>query len=44
MVGYLKSYVTQTSIWKGVLETLLLGAAAAAVAYFVGDFLEKLLV
>ena len=43
VVGYLKSYVTQTSLWKGVLETLLLGAAAAAVAYFVGDFLEKLL-
>ncbi len=44
VIGYLKSYVTQTNIWKGVFETLLLGAAAAAVAYFVGDFLEKLLV
>jgi len=44
LVGYLKSYVTQTSVWKGVLETLFLGIAAAAVAYFVGDFLEKLLV
>ena len=43
LVGYLKSYVTQTSVWKGVLETLLLGVSAAAVAYFVGDFLEKLL-
>jgi len=43
LVGYLKSYVTQTSVWKGVLETLLLGLSAAAVAYFVGDFLEKLL-
>lgn len=43
VVGYLKSYVTETSIWKGVLETLFLGIAAASVAYFVGDFLEKLL-
>lgn len=43
LVGYLKSYVTQTSIWKGVLETLFLGASAAAVAYYVGGFLEKLL-
>lgn len=43
LVGYLKSYVNQTSKIKGVLETLLLGAAAAGVAYFVGDFLEKLL-
>lgn len=43
VVGYLKSYVTQTSIWKGILETLVLGVSAAAVAYFVGDFLEKLL-
>ena len=43
LVGYLKSYATQTSVWKGVLETLLLGVSAAAVAYFVGDFLGKLL-
>jgi len=43
IVGYLKSYVTQTSKWKGVLETLFLGVSAAGVAYFVGDFLEKIL-
>ena len=43
VVGYLKSYITQTSVWKGILETLLLGISAAGVAYFVGDFLEKLI-
>ena len=42
-IGYLKSIVTQTSKLKGVFETLLLGSVAAAVAYFVGDMLEKLL-
>ncbi len=43
-IGYLKSYVTQTSRWKGVLETVLLGALAAAVAYYVGDVLEHMIV
>ncbi len=42
-IGFLKTYVTQTNHWKGMLETLLLGALAASVAYFVGDFLEKLI-
>jgi VIT1/CCC1 family predicted Fe2+/Mn2+ transporter len=35
--------VTQTSKTKGILETLLLGALAAAVSYFVGDILEQLI-
>jgi len=43
VVGLLKSYLTQSSKFKGIIETLLLGAAAAAVAYYVGDFLEKIL-
>ncbi|MEL6809912.1 MAG: VIT1/CCC1 transporter family protein [Bacteroidota bacterium] len=42
IVGIFKTYVTETSIWKGVLETLLLGAIAASVSYFVGDLLEQL--
>lgn len=42
IIGWLKSYVTKTSIWKGIAETLLLGALAAIVAYFVGDILEQL--
>ncbi len=42
-IGFLKTYVTETNHWKGMLETLLLGALAAGVAYYVGDFLEKLI-
>ena len=40
-IGFLKTYVTETSHFKGILETLILGAIAALVAYFVGDLLEK---
>jgi len=43
VIGWLKSYVAETSIWKGIIETLLLGALAAIVAYFVGDVLEQLI-
>lgn len=43
VIGFLKTYVTQTNRWKGIVETLLLGAIAASVAYFVGDILEKLI-
>lgn len=42
-IGFCKSYVTETSPWKGMLETLALGGVAAVVAYYVGDFLEKLI-
>lgn len=42
-IGWLKAVVTQTNRWKGVLETLVLGASAAFLAYWVGDFLEKLI-
>ena len=43
IIGYLKSKVTKTNVGKSILETLLLGALAAFVAYFVGDLLEYLL-
>lgn len=43
IIGFLKTYVTQTIRWKGILETLALGALAAVVAYFVGDLLEKMI-
>lgn len=43
MIGYLKSFVTETDKWKSILETLLLGAIAAGVAYYVGDILEKII-
>ncbi|WP_420603264.1 VIT1/CCC1 transporter family protein [Flagellimonas sp.] len=42
-VGWLKTYVNQTKVWKGILETLLLGGIAAFVAYYVGDLLEKII-
>lgn len=42
-IGFMKTYVTQTSRWRGILETLVLGAIAALVSYFVGDVLEGLI-
>lgn len=42
IVGIFKTHMTETTIWKGVLETLLLGAIAASVSYYVGDLLEHL--
>ena len=44
LIGYLKGVVNQTKIWRSVLETLFLGAAAAALSYFVGDILEGMFV
>jgi len=43
LIGYAKSYVTNTSRIRGIVETLFLGGSAAALAYFVGDVLEKLI-
>lgn len=43
IIGFLKTYVTETGIVKGILETLLLGAIAASVSYFVGDLLENMI-
>ena len=42
-IGFCKSYVTETNHWKSMAETLFWGGVAAAVAYGVGDFLEKLI-
>ncbi|MFK7782694.1 VIT1/CCC1 transporter family protein [Psychroserpens sp.] len=42
-IGFLKTYVTETSKLKGILETLILGALAATVSYFVGDILEGII-
>lgn len=41
IIGYLKAVVSQTSVFRSVLETLFLGGSAAVLAYFVGDVLEK---
>ncbi|PRY88172.1 VIT1/CCC1 transporter family protein [Mongoliibacter ruber] len=43
VIGSLKSMVNQTNIFKSIGETLGLGIVAASVAYFVGDFLESLI-
>ncbi|MEQ8906490.1 VIT1/CCC1 transporter family protein [Ekhidna sp.] len=42
-IGFLKSVVTGTKKLKSVMETLLLGGAAATLSYFVGDFLEQMI-
>lgn len=42
IIGYMKSFVTETSKFKGVLETLVLGGVAATVAYWVGFWLRSL--
>ena len=44
LIGYLKAVVNQTKVLRSVLETLLLGGAAAILAYFVGDVLEGMFV
>jgi VIT1/CCC1 family predicted Fe2+/Mn2+ transporter len=41
VIGWLKSYVTQTSRLRGIMESVLLGALAAGVAYGVGALLEN---
>lgn len=43
LIGYLKSAVTATSHFRSILETLLLGGAAATLSYYVGHFLERLI-
>ncbi len=40
IIGYLKALVNQTPILRSILETFFLGAAAATLAYLVGDVLE----
>lgn len=42
-IGFLKSAVTDSPKFRSILETLLLGGAAATLSYFVGDLLERLI-
>jgi len=42
-IGWAKAYVNQTAVVRGILESLLLGAAAATVSYYVGFFLDQLI-
>ncbi|MEK6479316.1 VIT1/CCC1 transporter family protein [Catalinimonas sp. 4WD22] len=41
-IGWLKSFVNQTNRFRSIMETLLLGASAAVLAYWVGNVLEKM--
>ncbi len=43
LIGYMKGIVNNTNKGRAILETLLLGGIAAGVAYFVGDWLEKII-
>ncbi len=43
LIGYIKSYVTKIGLLRSIVETLVLGASAATAAYFLGDYLEKIL-
>ena len=43
MIGYVKTYVTQSGWVRSIFETIALGVAAALVAYLLGDYLEKIL-
>jgi len=42
-IGYLKSYVAHTSVWRSIFETVALGTIAAGLAYFTGNMLEKII-
>ncbi len=43
VIGYIKTYVTKIGLLRSLTETLVLGASAATAAYFLGDFLEKII-
>ncbi len=42
-IGAMKSSVTQSSIFRGISETLILGGLAAIISYFVGSLLEQMI-
>ena len=41
-VGYLKGIVTEKSRWRSAVETFIIGAVAAVIAYYVGNLLSGL--
>jgi len=41
-IGALRGYITRTSVWRAIIETLAIGAIAALVAYSVGSWLSTL--
>lgn len=42
-IGYLKSRVSQAPVFRSIMETLILGAIAASLAYILGDLLERVI-
>lgn len=42
-IGYLKSRVSQAPVTRSIMETLILGAIAASLAYVLGDLLERII-
>ncbi len=42
-IGFLKARLNNTNTLRGILETVVLGGLAAAVSYFVGGFIEQLI-
>lgn len=44
VIGFFKAYVTEKPFIMSILETLVLGAIAAIVSYFVGDVLEQIII
>ncbi len=42
-IGLLKSQVTNSNKLRAIVETLVLGALAAGFAFFIGDFLERVI-
>jgi len=42
-IGYLKSRITKSHLYRSVAETLVLGAMAASLAYVLGDILESII-
>lgn len=43
LIGYLKGVVNHTNKLYSILSTVLMGVSAALVAFYVGDFLEKMI-
>jgi len=41
MIGWMKTRVTNVTPWRGMLETLVLGSAAATLSFAAGFLLEK---
>jgi len=42
-IDFLKSFITHQSIYKDILETLLLGGIAAIISYVISDILKQVI-